>query len=79
MKSFVVFSAYLSLHTDNPDFVHPGSLVTLQPVKKAEVGGDSLLVDAFNVAERLRDRNPEAFEYLVLFWFFGFSFCFIPF
>ena len=58
----VGFSAYLPLHTDNPDFEQPGSLVTLQPLQKAQAGGHSTLVDSFYVAEQLKLMNPKAFE-----------------
>ena len=33
-------------------------------IKKAEKGGENILVDGFNVAKNLREKHPDSYEFL---------------
>ena len=54
----------LPLHTDVPCFNWPPGVLMLHCLQPAESGGESVFVDGFQVAERLRADHPEAFEVL---------------
>ena len=54
----------LPLHTDVPCFNWPPGVLMLHCLQPAESGGESVFVDGFHVAERLRAEHPEAFEVL---------------
>ena len=54
----------LPLHTDVPCFDWPPGVLMLHCLQPAESGGESVFVDGFHIAERLRAEHPEAFEVL---------------
>ena len=54
----------LPLHTDVPCFNWPPGVLMLHCLQPAESGGESVFVDGFHIAERLRAEHPEAFEVL---------------
>ena len=56
--------APLQLHTDNPYRDPCPGIQLLHCQTPAPEGGDSVLVDGFAVAERLREEHPEAFAIL---------------
>jgi gamma-butyrobetaine dioxygenase len=51
-------------HTDEPFRYMPPGLLILGCVRPAEKGGDTILVDGFQIAETLRDEAPDAFALL---------------
>lgn len=51
-------------HTDEAFRYAPPGINILGCVRPAAVGGESILVDGFYIAERLRNENPEAFDLL---------------
>ncbi|MSP83392.1 MAG: hypothetical protein EXQ94_10810 [Alphaproteobacteria bacterium] len=55
----------LGVHTDNPYAEPVPGLQLLHCLEQSTEGGDNLLVDGFDVAERLRCEDPEAFAVLV--------------
>jgi gamma-butyrobetaine dioxygenase len=55
----------LSLHTDNPYRDPTPTLQLLHCLVSELEGGDTVLADGFEAAERLRASSPEAFETLV--------------
>ena len=54
----------LPLHTDVPCFDWPPGVLMLHCLQPAVSGGESVFVDGFHIAERLRCERPEAFELL---------------
>jgi gamma-butyrobetaine dioxygenase len=54
----------LQAHTDNPYRDPVPSLQILYCLENSAEGGDSIVVDGFRAAERLRDDNPEGFALL---------------
>ena len=54
----------LALHTDVPCFNWPPGVLSLHCLRPAESGGESVFVDGFHVAERLREEHPEDFALL---------------
>jgi gamma-butyrobetaine dioxygenase len=54
----------LELHSDLPNYATPPDYQLLHALANDATGGDSLIADAFAVAEQLRSQNPEAFEVL---------------
>ncbi|XP_055318244.1 trimethyllysine dioxygenase, mitochondrial-like isoform X2 [Sitodiplosis mosellana] len=54
----------LPAHNDNTYFNDAAGLQVLHCVRRAGDGGESLLVDGFNVLKNLREQNHEAYEYL---------------
>ena len=54
----------LPLHTDVPCFNWPPGVLMLHCLQPAESGGESVFVDGFHIAERLRAEHPEVFELL---------------
>jgi gamma-butyrobetaine dioxygenase len=54
----------LSCHTDNPYRDPAPTLQLLHCLSSSAEGGDSLLVDGFEAAERLRAADPDAFRLL---------------
>ncbi|MBE1285825.1 MAG: gamma-butyrobetaine dioxygenase [Rhodobacteraceae bacterium] len=54
----------LQAHTDNPYRDPVPSLQILYCLENSAEGGDSIVVDGFRAAERLRDANPEGFALL---------------
>ena len=54
----------LGVHTDNPYRDPVPTLQLLHCLESADVGGDTVLVDGFNAAERLRAEAPESFAML---------------
>ncbi|KAL4622727.1 gamma-butyrobetaine dioxygenase [Arapaima gigas] len=57
-------SGDLSLHTDYPALQHPPGVQFLHCLQQAKEGGESEVVDGFQVAQQLRQKNPEAFRTL---------------
>ena len=51
-------------HTDEPFRYTPPGMMVLGCVRKADDGGDSLFVDGFALAERLRRDDPRSFDLL---------------
>ncbi|QDI75778.1 MULTISPECIES: gamma-butyrobetaine dioxygenase [Leisingera] len=54
----------LQAHTDNPYRDPVPSLQILYCLENSAEGGDSIVVDGFRAAERLREENPEGFALL---------------
>ncbi len=54
----------LQAHTDNPYRDPVPTLQILYCLENSAEGGDSIVVDGFRAAERLRDQNPEGFALL---------------
>lgn len=54
----------LQAHTDNPYRDPVPSLQILYCLENSAEGGDSIVVDGFRAAEKLRDLNPEGFNLL---------------
>ncbi|XP_031616607.1 trimethyllysine dioxygenase, mitochondrial-like [Contarinia nasturtii] len=54
----------LLAHTDNTYFTDAAALKVLHCTNRDGSGGESLFVDGFNVLKRLREQNPETYEYL---------------
>ncbi len=54
----------LQAHTDNPYRDPVPTLQILYCLENSAEGGDSIVVDGFRAAERLRDENPEGFALL---------------
>ncbi|XP_044114921.1 gamma-butyrobetaine dioxygenase [Neovison vison] len=54
----------LSFHTDYPALHHPPGVQFLHCIKQTVTGGDSEIVDGFNVCQKLREKNPRAFQIL---------------
>ncbi len=55
-------SIELKAHTDLPNLEMPPGIQFLHCLEFEAIGGDSLLVDGFAVAEQLRIENPKAFD-----------------
>jgi len=55
-------SHFLAPHTDTCWRLSISGLVILHCLKSHDCGGETILVDGFEVARRLRETNPEAFE-----------------
>ncbi|NEO40963.1 MAG: DUF971 domain-containing protein [Moorea sp. SIOASIH] len=55
---------YLSPHTDNPYRDPAPTLMLLHCLSSDVEGGDSIIVDGFQVAEKLRQKNPKYFKLL---------------
>lgn len=55
----------LELHTDEPYRVDPPGITLFHVLQQSEHGGDSTLADGINIANRLREQDPEAFRILV--------------
>lgn len=51
-------------HTDDPYRYTPSGVSILHCIEPADSGGESMLVDGFGVAEKLRDDDPDSFELL---------------
>ncbi len=54
----------LQAHTDNPYRDPVPTLQILYCLENSAEGGDSIVVDGFRAAEKLRDQNPEGFALL---------------
>jgi gamma-butyrobetaine dioxygenase len=54
----------LEVHSDLPNYAAPPDYQFLHALANEAVGGDSILAEAFAVAEQLRVANPAAFEAL---------------
>ncbi|XP_004851633.1 gamma-butyrobetaine dioxygenase [Heterocephalus glaber] len=54
----------LSFHTDYPALHHPPGIQLLHCIKQTVTGGDSEIVDGFNVCRKLKEKNPQAFQIL---------------
>jgi gamma-butyrobetaine dioxygenase len=54
----------LELHSDLPNYATPPDYQLLHALANDAEGGDSILADAFAVAEQLRVQEPEAFDVL---------------
>lgn len=54
----------LQAHTDNPYRDPVPTLQILACLENSAEGGDSMVVDGFRAAERLREENPEGFDLL---------------
>lgn len=54
----------LSFHTDYPALHHPPGVQLLHCIKQTVTGGDSEIVDGFNVCRKLKEKNPQAFQIL---------------
>lgn len=53
----------LGAHTDSTYFNSPPGLQSLHCIKYEATGGQSLLVDGFNIAKVLKQSSPRAFEF----------------
>ncbi|XP_004369785.1 gamma-butyrobetaine dioxygenase [Trichechus manatus latirostris] len=69
----------LSFHTDYPALHHPPGVQFLHCIKQTVTGGDSEIVDGFNVCRKLKEKNPQAFQILsstfVVFADIGVDYC----
>lgn len=54
----------LALHTDLPNWQHPPDIQLLYCLENDAEGGESLFADGYQVAETLRQEDPEAFRLL---------------
>ncbi|XP_036283518.1 gamma-butyrobetaine dioxygenase [Pipistrellus kuhlii] len=54
----------LSFHTDYPALHHPPGVQLLHCIKQTVTGGDSEIVDGFNICQKLKEKNPRAFQLL---------------
>lgn len=54
----------LSFHTDYPALHHPPGVQLLHCIKQTVTGGDTEIVDGFNICRKLKERNPRAFQIL---------------
>jgi gamma-butyrobetaine dioxygenase len=54
----------LTCHTDNPYRDPMPSLQLVHCLSSSDIGGDSTVVDGFNVAGAMRDREPDKFKLL---------------
>ncbi|KAH8276093.1 hypothetical protein KR018_007420 [Drosophila ironensis] len=64
-QNFAYLSLPLPLHTDLPYYEYKPSVNILHCLVQTESpGGSNLLVDAFHIADRLRQEHPEDFERL---------------
>ena len=65
-ESYNVASTTLELkpHTDVPNYNNPPGVQMFHFLVNDSEGGESTAVDGFNVAQQIRDRDPEAFEIL---------------
>lgn len=54
----------LLAHTDNTYFTDAAGLKILHCTSRDGSGGESFLVDGFNVLKKLRQQNYEAYDYL---------------
>ncbi|KAM5317294.1 gamma-butyrobetaine dioxygenase isoform 1-T3 [Glossophaga mutica] len=54
----------LSFHTDYPALHHPPGVQLLHCIKQTVTGGDSEIVDGFNVCRKLKEKNLRAFQIL---------------
>lgn len=54
----------LSFHTDYPALHHPPGVQLLHCIKQTVTGGDTEIVDGFNVCRKLKEKNPRAFQIL---------------
>ncbi|XP_058402139.1 gamma-butyrobetaine dioxygenase [Diceros bicornis minor] len=54
----------LSFHTDYPALRHPPGVQFLHCIKQTVTGGESEIVDGFNVCRKLKEQNPQAFQIL---------------
>ncbi|XP_014639137.1 PREDICTED: gamma-butyrobetaine dioxygenase [Ceratotherium simum simum] len=54
----------LSFHTDYPALHHPPGVQFLHCIKQTVTGGESEIVDGFNVCRKLKEQNPQAFQIL---------------
>lgn len=54
----------LSFHTDYPALHHPPGVQLLHCIKQTATGGESEIVDGFNVCRKLKEQNPRAFQIL---------------
>ncbi|XP_012875054.1 PREDICTED: gamma-butyrobetaine dioxygenase [Dipodomys ordii] len=54
----------LSFHTDYPALHHPPGVQLLHCIKQTVTGGDSEIVDGFHVCQKLKEKNPQAFQIL---------------
>ncbi|KAM4847013.1 gamma-butyrobetaine dioxygenase [Thomomys bottae] len=54
----------LSFHTDYPALHHPPGVQLLHCIKQTVTGGDSEIVDGFNVCQKLKEKNLRAFQIL---------------
>ena len=51
-------------HTDEAYLHNPTGILVLYCIRPAREGGDSVLVDGFQIASRLREQHPDSFEAL---------------
>ena len=51
-------------HTDEPYRIDPPAITLFHVLKQSASGGESILVDGFNLVSILQKRDPEAFEIL---------------
>ncbi|XP_044537777.1 gamma-butyrobetaine dioxygenase [Gracilinanus agilis] len=54
----------LSFHTDYPALHHPPGVQFLHCIKQTATGGESEIVDGFNVCRQLKEQNSKAFQIL---------------
>ncbi|XP_019631942.1 PREDICTED: gamma-butyrobetaine dioxygenase-like [Branchiostoma belcheri] len=54
----------LHCHTDMPQYSLPAGVLLLHCVQEAEEGGENELIDGYNAAYQLKEKDPEAFHTL---------------
>lgn len=64
LEDFAYTNVHLNSHTDGCYTFDPPGIQTFHCIEGDYQGGESFLVDGFNIAEQLRLKDPEAFNYL---------------
>lgn len=57
-------SGYLAPHTDGTFISEQAGLIAFHCVKHTGTGGETILIDGFQVAEKIRQEHPDVFERL---------------
>lgn len=55
---------YLGPHTDTTYFSEASRIQVFHCLQQAPEGGETLLMDGFNIAEQYRNRHPEGYDFL---------------
>lgn len=62
--SHVRLSFFIAAHTDNSSQSEPSGLICFHNTIHTGTGGESLLMDGFNIVENLRKNHPDTLERL---------------
>ena len=54
----------LESHTDGTYMTEAPGLQTFHILREAEIGGETVLTDGFNIAKNFREKHPEYFSFL---------------